>query len=117
MFVAGLYTALVAKQFWDWFVTAALHLSEIPFWTMYGLVMFIGLFSSYGESPVEELRWKGLMIAVQACVPPHRVEEVNEERKIEADGLWPSILSTTFGRLFGNTLALFLGWVVHTFLA
>jgi len=117
VFVGGLYTAFVAKQFWDWFVTSAFHLSEISFWVMYGLVMFIGLFTYYGENPAEELKWKALMIAVQACIPEHRAEEVKEEVKAEADDIWINIFSLAFGKLVGNTVTLVFGWVVHTFLA
>jgi hypothetical protein len=84
---------------------------------MYGLVMFVGLFSSYGEDPAEEIKWNGLMIIVQACIPQHRAEEVAEELKLESAGVWPNIVSTAFSRLVGTTLSLFLGWVVHTFLA
>ena len=116
LFVGGLYTAFVAQQFWDWFVTSAFHLSEISFWVMYGLVMFIGLFTDHGENPAEELKWKTLMIAVQACIPEHRAEQVKEDVKLEADDIWINIFSLAFGKLVGNSLALALGWTVHTFL-
>lgn len=44
--------------------------------------------------------------AVQACVPEHRAEEVREETKQEADGIWTKIFSLAFGKLLGNTLTL-----------
>jgi hypothetical protein len=117
VFVAGLYTAFVAMHFWDWFVSPAFHVSEIPFWITYGLVMFVGLFGTSGENLIEEQRWKLLMMAVDACIPEHRVERLHEEMKWETDSVGTTIFWTAFGRFFATTLAFFFGWVVHTFLA
>jgi hypothetical protein len=79
--LSGLYTAFVLKNLWNWFATEALHLPEISFWVMYGLVLIIGMFrANYDDGDIEQKNtFKAMAIAVDACVPEDRREWAREQ--------------------------------------
>jgi hypothetical protein len=65
------------------------------------------------ENPVHERRWKTLLIALDACLPEHKAEEVREEVRSETEGVWTDIGMMIFGKVVSRSLTLGLGFVVH----
>src|SRR5258708_11550020 len=100
-FAAGLlvhlYTTFVLTICWNWFVTAAFHLSEISFWVMYGLVLVVSLFQNPQDKNFgEDQRWKGALIMIDACVPEDRKQYVKDELEDLTPQLWIEIGSALF---------------------
>lgn len=53
---------------------------------MYGVGMLIAVLTGVGddqENPAYERRWKALLIAIDACAPNHRMEEVRDDVRSE----------------------------------
>lgn len=113
--VLGLYTTFVIQNLWNWFATSAFHVSEISFWVMYGLVLLIGLFTdNEGQNLAENQRWKGVLIAMDACIPDGKREEIKAELDEQAQvGIWVEAGLHCFGKVVGTTFVLVLGFVVH----
>jgi hypothetical protein len=120
VFFAGplisLYTTFVLKNLWNWFATGALHLPEISFWVMYGLVLIIGMFTSDFGDLDHERRFKVLATALDACVPEDKREWVNEQLADLQSSIWTDIGFKIFGKILDTTWILVIGWVVHAFL-
>lgn len=115
--IVSLYTTFVIQELWNWFATSALHVPEISFWVMYGLVLVISLFT-LGQSGTDEPRWKAMGIALDACIPDAKREEVDAQVKEQLEvGIWVDAGYQVFGRLVGTTFVLVLGFLVHAFLA
>jgi len=118
--ILSLYTTFVIMNLWNWFASPALHVPEISFWGMFGLVLLVGLFSEW-HGIAEEAGWKNIIAVLIASVPDERREEVTskieeyakEQMKLE---VWLEAGTKTFGRCVVNILVLGLGFVVHTFL-
>jgi hypothetical protein len=113
-FVVGLYCVFVMQQLWNWFAVPLLHFSEASFLTMYGLNLFVGLVTARDlPDPMEEYRWKILMLTVDACVPaPVRgnlLEELKDEIEWRSWGVW------VFGTAMAYTVTLGIGFIVHRF--
>lgn len=119
--ILSLYTTFVIMNLWNWFASPALHVPEISFWGMFGLVLLVGLFVE-GHAITAEGLLKNMIPVLIASVPDDRREEVvstieeyvTEKMKVE---IWLEAGSKAFGRCVGNTLVLGLGFVVHVFLA
>jgi cytochrome c biogenesis protein CcdA len=93
VFAVGLYTTFVLQQLWNWFIVTALHASELSYWEMYGVTMLV--FMLLEPNPLgNEERWEQTLTM----------------------GIWTKIGAYGFGKLVGNSAALGIGWVVHTFL-
>jgi hypothetical protein len=114
--IVNLYTAFVLQQLWNWFAVNALNASAVSYWTMYGLLMAVHLVT-HKDSLQEELREKRMAIVLEACVQDSKRVEMNEYLKEENQLLASQLGSQIFGKAFGNTFTLALGWAVHTFLA
>lgn len=56
------------------------------------------------ENPVHERRWKSLFIALDACVPEHKTEEVREEVRSETEGIWTDVGVMIFGKVLSRSL-------------
>lgn len=116
--VVSLYTTFVIQNLWNWFATSALHVSGISFWGMYGLVLLVGLFTdTYSKDFIEEWRWKFMSTVLEACVPDHKKEAIEEQQKQQMEGIWMDAGLHVFGRLAANTFVFGLGFAVHAFLA
>jgi hypothetical protein len=115
--LVGFYSVFVLMEMWNWFAVPLLHVSESSYWMMYGVSMLFGLMTgasdSEQENPVHERRWKSLFIALDACVPEHKTEEVREEVRSETEGIWTEVGIMIFGKVFSRSLTLGLGFVVH----
>jgi len=86
---------------------------------MYGLTILLGLLFDNGrdQSEVQDLRWKGAMVFLEACVPQGRLAELRETIKQQEDDLWADLGARMLSKAVGMTLMLGIGWAVHTFLA
>ncbi len=114
--LVSLYTTFVFQNLWNWFVVAAFNIPSIPFWGMYGFVLLVSLFSENGKEFIEEWRWKVALSVLDACVPQEKQEDVREMLKREEEGVVGQAVGKVFGKIAGNTVALALGWGIHTFL-
>jgi hypothetical protein len=117
LLLGSLYTTFVLTKLWNWFATVALHLSEISFWVMYGLVLIVGLFgANYNDGNIEQkYTFKAIATAVDACVPDDKRQSVREQLGDQEQGIWDDIL-LAFAKILIATVALVIGWAIHTFL-
>ncbi|MGD0404356.1 MAG: hypothetical protein ABSB66_14290 [Candidatus Acidiferrales bacterium] len=106
------YTAFVVMNLWNWFVTRAIHAPSIGYLTVYGLLLIVQLFRALPRQS-EELKYKRLMIMLDACVRDSRREamadELREINKETTDVPSWMVIET----LVGNTIALILGWFIN----
>jgi hypothetical protein len=115
--LVGLYTTFVLQHLWNWFVTTALHLRQISFWVLYGVVLSIGMFSDTQSSDYKQRQLlKPLAVALDACVPESKYESVMEQMDAQEAEVWAVAGLLAFGRLLGSTVALMIGGAVHLFL-
>lgn len=111
-FPVGFYTAFVAQCFWNWFAAPVLHIPEISFLQMLGILWLIQLLTSKATAG-DDGRWELLFSVIELCVPQDKLEELKER----ADG--STVISTlkaftaVFGQIVGNTLTLVFGFVLH----
>ena len=112
----SLYSTFVLMNLWNWFATEALHLPEISFWVMYGLVLIVGMLTWKPDDKANEYSLKGLTICVDACVPEDQKQSVSEQLKDQYEGIWMDVGWTVFSRILDVTFTLVLGWAVHRFL-
>ncbi len=115
--VVALYTTFVIQNLWNWYATSALHVAEVPFWGMYGLVLLIGLFRGKNPDVIAEKRWKDTIIALDACIPDVKRQAVNKQIEELTQGFLLEQGMHVFEVLIGNTFVLVLGYGVHVFLA
>jgi len=108
--LVGLYTTFVLMRLWNWFATEALHLPEISFWVMYGLVLIIGMFTPGFGDTGQEYSFKAIATAVDACVPDHKREWVSEQIEGQQSGIWIDVGFKIFGKIFGATCTLAVGF-------
>lgn len=112
--IIHLYTTLVLTILWNWFVVPSFHVSDISFWLMYGLVLIVNMFSNPSDRSFDaDRRTKSLMTAIEACIPDDRREFVREELESQSKEIWIEVGAAIFGRAFGNTVALGVGFIVH----
>jgi hypothetical protein len=112
----SLYMTFVLKNLWNWFATEALHLPEIPFWVMFGLVLMIGMFTAKLDDIEQKYTFKAFGTALDACVPSDQKEWVREQLEGQQESIWGDIAMMPFTRILGATFTLVVGWAVHTFL-
>jgi hypothetical protein len=114
--VVGLYTTFVLLSMWNWFAVQALHGPEIHYWTMYGLMMLIRLVF---EPPVfkEKEVFGRLEILIRACVPEEKRDQLDATLKEEEKGFAARAGWSAVGQAIGASIALGLGWAIHSFLA
>ncbi len=117
IFIVSLYTTLVLTILWGWFVSSALHVPEIGFWMMYGIVLVVRLLFDPGVDKMlhEDKRWERLNAAILALAPDDRREDVLAELKEEEVDLWILAGATTFSQFVGSSFVLGIGFMVHIF--
>ena len=114
--LVGFYSVFVLTELWNWFAVPLLRVPEASYWLMYGVAMLFALMTGSGdeqENPAHERRWKALLIALDACIPEHRAEEVREEVRLETEGIWTDIGIMISGKVLSRSLTLGIGFVVH----
>ncbi|MGB8261928.1 MAG: hypothetical protein WCE75_16320 [Terracidiphilus sp.] len=115
-FFVGLYSTFVALRLWGWFAVPILHLPDLSFLQLWGLMLLAstlmrGSFqtSTNGESG----KWATLGTAVEMCIP----DEKQQQWKDYWDGEPLRVLLETVGAIVGafavNTLVLFIGFILH----
>ena len=111
MMLGGFFTAFVLQNLWNWFVVPALHASELSYWAAVGIRMTIGLLK--GDASIYRgLKEEKLAKMVEACVPPDKLQAIEEEFKSD---IW-MIYTPVITELGGGALILMFGWVIYTFL-
>jgi len=117
--LVGFYSVFVLMQAWNWFAVPLLHVPEASYWLIYGLNMLFGLMTGAGEqdNPAHERRWNSLFIILNACVPEHKIQEVQEDVRSQTEGIWSDLSLMIFGRVLSRSLTLGLGFVVHLLVA
>lgn len=114
--LVGLYRTFVLQRLWNWFAAEALNLPVISFWVMYGLTLIIGILTTNYDDKQQERNFKILWIILDACVPDDKKESLREELDEMGQNIWVEVGFMVVGGILGLTLALALGWAVHTFL-
>ena len=114
--IVSLYTTFVLLNLWNWFITPAFNIPSLSYWQMYGITLFVSLFSESGQDFMHEQRWKVILAGLDVCVLESRREELNETIKNLNEEIWGQLGAKIFGRLVGNTITLILAWVVQSFL-
>jgi hypothetical protein len=59
---------------------------------------------------------ENLFAVVDACVPEHKREELQEKLKQNNEEIWSQMGIHILGKLTNYAVTLLLGWMVHTFL-
>lgn len=112
----GLYSTFVALCLWNWFAVPYLHLPNISYLQLWGLMLLgtalmRGNFTTATSS--EQGRWASLGQAVEMCIP----DEKQQAWKDYWDGEPARVLLESFGAIIGslasNTLVLILGFFLH----
>lgn len=98
---------------WNWFAVPAFHLSEISYWVMYGLTLLVKLLHSRGGDIEADHRHKVVAVMLDACVPAEKRPEVTEQLEEFAGRMWYEAGWQIFGRIFGSSVSLGIGFVVH----
>ena len=100
------YATFVLQQLWNWFIVPALHVDPASYWLIFGINTLFGLLR--GEFS-QEANNKITFMALDACIPDEKREEINNQ-------LNGAVVENIAIRAFSNTMALAIGWAVHTFL-
>ena len=124
-FLVPFYTTLVIQTLWNWFVVDALHAASISYWQALGLVMLVNLLMyrsthNVDEEKLEE-RLEQTLAIVQLCVPDEKAmasAKAVKEAQIGKGGLLGllGIFNRELDEVVRGTIALGIGWTVHTFL-
>jgi len=114
--VVWLYTAFVMQQLWNWFVVGALNVPTISYWSMYGIVIIVGMFREK-DTMKDDDRWERAFTTLKACVPEYKRADIDEYVKEQKEGMLGRSWWLIVEKLFGNTFTLGLGWTIHTFLS
>lgn len=116
MILSGIFRAFVLMNLWNWFVTAAFHVSEISFLQVWGISMVISVFSYDSDKYVQEdRRWKVLMATLEHCVPENEKEVLRQELKDDFGDEMTNMWSSVGGSVMGNAVVLVMGFVIHLF--
>lgn len=112
--LVGTYTAFVAMCMWNWFVVTALNLPTISYLQMLGLIWLIGLVTD--KANPDGYKWKVLLTTVNSSLPDEKREAVSEALQDLNDNLWVDMAGLISGQLIGNTITLFLSYILHLFI-
>ena len=116
-FFVGLYSTFVALKLWGWFAVPILHLPDLTFIQLWGLMLLAsalmrGNFQTSNSS--EQGKWATLGTAVEMCIP----DDKQEKWKDYWEGEPARVLLEGFGAIVGsfatNTLVLVMGFILHT---
>jgi len=112
----GCYTAFVAECLWNWFAVPALHLSEISFLQMLGILLLIQVLIGQ-SSEDQDKRWEWLASVVGLCAPDEKRQALEEmtEKTLRVDFVEGFFL--VFAKVGVNTFMLALGFVLHLIVA
>ena len=113
-----LYTAFVVQCLWNWFAVRALNVPEVPYWTVFGLLILLDLVQREQPDVSESPQWRSQLVMLEACVPDDKRPSVVAAIKAQTDNMWTELgykaIGAVIGKLFSNTLALVTGWAIYT---
>jgi hypothetical protein len=117
VFMTGFYTTFVLMSLWNWFLAPALHTAGVSYWMMYGIQLIWDTLSARKlKDPLEQRKWDGLFIALEACLPNEKRAQVDEALEGTEKIVWLDLQRKVFGDTMGQTVVLALGCGVHAFL-
>jgi hypothetical protein len=108
--IVGLYTAYVAECFWNWFAVPTLHVDDVSFFQMLGLLWLVQLIIKPFAG--DDIQQNKLISVVGLCVPEDKQAEVAEITRTDDTSENVMIVFAQVGR---NTVMLILGFVLHMF--
>jgi hypothetical protein len=112
----GFYTTFVAEHRWNWFAVGVLKATSIGYWQMYGLMLLLGLLVWRDYASEDKHRWAIAFMKLDAYLPEDKRPSVAAAIKEQDEQVWLEAGFAVVTKLFGNSIALGLGWTVHTFL-
>jgi hypothetical protein len=115
-FFIGLYRTFVSLNLWNWFAVPYLHLPNLSFLQLWGLMLLAsavmpGNFHA-GESD-EKMRWATLGEAVQMCIPDDKQHTWKEYWDGEPARVFFCTVGGILGAFASNTLVLVMGFLLH----
>ena len=114
--IVALYSTFVIQNLWNWFAVPAFHVPNLSFWQMYGIVLLVKILWDQENSKSDDPRWDIALDVLDACVPEEKRDWVQDRLKSHEQGIWVRVAINTFGKVFGYTATLGIGWGVHEFL-
>ena len=111
----GMLGAFVAMEYWNWFVTRALHVDEIGFLPMLGLIWFTDIFRGGVNQPVEEARWTLLVSLIEAAAPEDRQIALQRAATDYLSDDTIRAVKAIFNRLSVYFGSLAVGFILHLF--
>jgi hypothetical protein len=115
-FLVGLYSTFVALNLWNWFAVPYLHLPNLSFLQLWGLMMLAGSLvrgNLRTSSRSEEGRWATLGEAIELCIPNEKQQDWKDYWKLEPHRVFFETVGTIIEALASNTLVLILGFILH----
>ncbi len=115
-FLVGLYSTFVALNLWTWFAVPILHLPNLSFLQLWGLMLLAstlmrGNFQT--GSGDEKGRWATLGTAVEMCIPDEKQQAWKEYWDMEPARVLMESIGGIIGAFAANTLVLALGFILH----
>lgn len=111
----GFYTTFVIQNLWNWFAVPALHVPEISYWTIYGLLLGARLVFEKDETFEKQEIFGRVGMMIEACVPEEKQADLNAQLLAEDEKMGTKILSMVTGQAIGNTITLGIGFAIHLF--
>jgi hypothetical protein len=110
----GCYTAFVAECFWNWFAVPVVHVSNVSFLQMLGIIWLIQVITAR-PTDSDNKRWVLLFDLLELCVPPEKLPELEGLKKPDSINVFLEGFSMATGQIASNTLMLVLGFALHLF--
>jgi hypothetical protein len=110
----GCYTAFVAACYWNWFAVPVLHVSNVSFLQMLGILWLIQVITGR-PSDNDTQRWVVTLSMIELCVPPDKLAALEELKTPNPLAGFVEGFSMAVGQVISNTLMLALGFALHLF--
>ena len=105
---------------WNWFLADVFH-ATLSYWQSFGILIFKTIFLDDRKNAAleyhSEIHRRRVMAMIEATLPEETRVQFAESFK-EEDDSWHAIIAEAgpaVSQCFANTLALGIGWIVHTF--
>jgi len=110
----GCYTAFVAECFWNWFAVPVLHVSDVSFLQMLGILWLIQVITARATDG-DNKRWILLFDVLELCVPHEKLPELEGLKKSDSSEVFFEGFPVAAAQVGNNTLMLALGFALHLF--
>jgi hypothetical protein len=106
------YLPFVLMNLWNWFITSALHASEISYFHAHGLQLILLVLATQRQRTETQISWVKLFATLDGCIREDKRKAVEEVVAVVEK---TDMMSFSFGlvRLATYTLALGVGWGIH----